>query len=187
MTAAQNQQQKQWYVLRVQTGREESVRLALEKRAKASGADDVIGRVLVPIEKITQIRGGKKQVREQKLYPGYVMVELEMSTKDDKAWFFVRETPGVGDFIGAEERPLPMTDGEVGKMLGQNLKVDTEEPAIKVNFRVGDPVRIKDGTFVNYDGVVKQIMSDKGRVEVMVTIFGRQTPVDLEYWQVESI
>ncbi len=175
---------KQWYVLRVQTGREEAVREALEKRAKASGAEDVIGRALVPIEKVTQIRGGKKQVREQKLYPGYVMVEMEMS---EKAWFFVRETPGVGDFIGADERPIPMTDLEVSKMLGQSVKLDTEEPVIKINFKVGDAVRIKDGTFLNYDGVVKQIMPDKGRVEVMVTIFGRQTPVDLEYWQIETI
>ena len=175
---------KQWYVLRVQTGREEAVLEALEKRAKASGAEDVIGQALVPIEKVTQIRGGKKQVREQKLYPGYVMVEMEMS---EKAWFFVRETPGVGDFIGDDQRPLPMTEVEVGKMLGQSLKLDTEEPVIKINFKVGDPVRIKDGTFLNYDGVVKQIMPDKGRVEVMVTIFGRQTPVDLEYWQIETI
>ena len=175
---------KQWYVLRVQTGREETVRKALEQRSRASGADDVIGRVIVPIERVTQIRGGKKQVREQKLYPGYVMIELEMS---EKAWFFVRETPGVGDFIGDDQRPLPMTDVEVGKMLGQSLKLDTEEPVIKINFKVGDPVRVKEGVFANYDGVVHEIMAAKGLVRVMVTIFGRPTPVELEYWQVEAI
>ena len=174
----------QWYVVRVQTGREETVRTALEKRAKASGADELIGRALVPIEKVTQIRGGKKQVRTQKLYPGYVMVEMEMS---EKAWFFVRETPGVGDFIGNDTRPIPMAENEVGKMLGQSLKTDTEEPIIKISFKVGDPVRIKEGVFANYDGVVHEIMPAKGLVKVMVTIFGRPTPVELEYWQVEAI
>lgn len=175
---------KQWYVVRVQTGREEGVQKALERRAKATGADEVIGRVIVPIEKVTQIRSGKKQVREQKLYPGYVMIEMEMS---EKTWFFVRETPGVGDFIGDDTKPIPMTDSEVGKMLGQSLKTDTEDPVIKINFKVGDPVRIKEGVFANYDGVVNEIMPAKGLVRVMVTIFGRPTPVELEYWQVEAI
>lgn len=175
---------KQWYVVRVQTGQEERVRTALEKRAKAAGAEDLIGRALVPIEKVTQIRGGKKQVRTQKLYPGYVMVEMEMS---EKAWFFVRETLGVGDFIGNDTRPIPMSETEVGKMLGQSLKIDTEEPVIKINFRESDPVRIKEGVFANYDGVVHEIMPAKGLVKVMVTIFGRPTPVELEYWQVEAI
>ena len=175
---------KQWYVIRVQTGREETVRSALEKRAKTTGAEELIGRALVPVEKVTQIRGGKKQVRTQKLYPGYVMVEMEMS---EKAWFFVRETPGVGDFIGNDTKPLPMSEIEVGKMLGQSLKTDTEEPVIKINFKMGDPVRIKEGVFANYDGVVHEIMPAKGLVKVMVTIFGRPTPVELEYWQIEAI
>lgn len=175
---------KQWYVVRVQTGREDSVRNSLEKRVKVAGAEDLIGRALVPIEKVTQIRNGKKQVRSQKLYPGYVMIEMEMS---EKAWFFVRETPGLGDFIGNENKPIPMSDMEVAKMLGQTLKTDTEEPVIKINFKAGDSVRIKEGVFANYDGVVHEIMPAKGLVKVMVTIFGRPTPVELEYWQVEAI
>ena len=177
---------KHWYVLRVQSNREDSVRESLEKRVKMAGLDERISQVVVPSEQITEIRGGKKRVTDRKIYPGYLMVEMEDPNEDKDAWFLVRETPGIGDFVGAHLKPVPMKDREVDKMLGQMAAPD-EEPKLKIDFKVGDTVKIKEGPFENFDGMVEEVIPTKGLVRVVVTIFGRSTRVEIEYWKLEAV
>jgi transcriptional antiterminator NusG len=173
-----------WYVLKVQSGREDTIRDALERRVKIQGLQRYFGRIVVPTEKITEIRNNKKKVVERKSYPGYIMAEMELN---EKTWFLVRETPGVGDFVGAHGTPTKMTADEVNKMLGQET-AKTEKPApIKYDFERGDRVKIKDGPFENFEGSVEDVIEQRGVVKVMLIIFNRPTPVELEYWQVERI
>ena len=174
---------KNWYVLRVQSGREGQVKEALEKRVKAAGMAETISKVLVPSEQISEIRSGKKKVKERKVYPGYLMVEMELN---DDSWYLIRETPGIGDFLGSATQPVPMKPWEVDKILGEAESKEAK-PKLKINFRVGESVKIKEGPFENFDGTVEEVIPSKGLVKVVVTIFGRPTPVELEYWQVESI
>ena len=174
---------KEWFVLRVLTGKEDSVKKALEKSVKAKGMESLISQVIVPTEKISEIKGGKKRVTERKIYPGYIMVEMELN---DDTWLAVIETPGIGDFLG-RNRPTPMAHHEVEKMLLVEKSLSSDEvPQIKINFKKGDSVRIKDGPFDNMDGIVDELNPTKGLVKVIVTIFGRATPVELEYWQIEA-
>lgn len=174
-----------WYVLKVQSSREDPIRDALERRIKIQGLDEHFGRIVVPTEKVTEIRGNKKRVVERKSYPGYIMIEMELN---EKTWFVVRETPGVGDFVGAHGKPTPMTDEEVRKMLHQEEEaVKDEPPKVKIDVERGDRVKIKDGPFENFEGTVEEVIEQRGAVKVMLIIFNRPTPVDLEYWQVERI
>jgi transcriptional antiterminator NusG len=174
---------KQWYVLRVASGQEDRVRRGLEARVKAKGLEEGIPRILVPTETVTEMKGGKKRTVKRKIYPGYVIVEMEMS---EPSWFLIRETPGVGDFIGSHGKPEPMSQEEVDKLLGQVAK-ETEKPKLKIEFAKGDAVKIKDGPFENYDGVIDEVDPKKGVVKVIITVFNRPTSVELGYWQVESI
>jgi len=173
----------QWYVLRVQSNREDSVKESLEKRVKMAGLEGKVAQIVVPSEQVTEIRGGKRRITERKIYPGYLMVQMDL---DDETWFLVRETAGIGDFVGAHLKPVPMKDREVEKMLGQ-LATATEEPKLKIDFKVGDTVKIKEGPFENFDGVVEEVIPTKGLVRVVVTIFGRATRVELEYWKLEAV
>jgi transcriptional antiterminator NusG len=180
-----------WCVLRVASNREEHVCNALRKKVQIEGLEDRIGRILVPTEKHRVGRGypgtGKKVV-DKKLYPGYVFIEIileEDGSVSEDAWFTIKETAGVGDFIGATGRPIPMSKDDVDKMLQQVEKAEDGEP-ISVEFRKGDQVKIKEGAFENFEGVVDEILPDKGLVRVVTTIFGRSTPVELEYWQIEK-
>ena len=175
-----------WYVLRVQSNKEESVQENLEKRIKVHDLQDRIVRVLVPVEKVSEIKGGKKRISKRKVYPGYVMVQMVF---DDDTWYLVRETPGIGDFVGGapNTRPMPMPQHEVDKMLGEAEKDDDDLPTLKIAFNEGDSVKINEGHFENFNGVVREVIPAKGVVIVEVTIFGRPTPVELEYWQIETI
>ncbi|HEX8201771.1 MAG TPA: transcription termination/antitermination protein NusG [Isosphaeraceae bacterium] len=173
-----------WYVLKVQSGREDTIRDALERRVKIQGLQRFFGRIVVPTEKITEIRNNKKRVVERKSYPGYIMVEMELN---EKTWFTVRETPGVGDFVGAHGTPTKMTEAEVNKMLGQETAKDEKPPQLRIDFERGDRVKIKEGPFENFEGSVEEVNEIRGLVKVMLIIFNRPTPVDLEYWQVERI
>jgi transcriptional antiterminator NusG len=178
-----------WYVLRVASNREEQVRLSLEKKVSLEGLSDIIGRIIVPVEQVKKIRAGKQRVHKRKLYPGYVFMEME--PKEDgripeKAWFAIKEISGVGDFIGTEGIPSPMRDTDVAKMLVEVEKPE-ETPSIKVEFTKGDIVKIREGAFENFEGTVDEIDQDRGIVRVNVTIFGRSTPLDIEYWQLEKI
>jgi len=176
-----------WYVLRVQSGKEDQVRESLDRHIKASGLEDTVCRILVPSERISEIRGGQKRVRERKIYPGYIMVEIEMGDEKripEPAWFTIRETPGIGDFLGDGKRPIPMTKRDVDKILGE-AEHKEEAPKLKIGFSGGEAVRIKEGPFENFEGTVEEVSAARGTVKVIVTIFGRATPVELEYWQVE--
>ena len=181
---------KNWFVLRVQSNKEDRVRESLERRVAVEGMTDRIGRILVPSAVEAEIKGGKRRVRESKIYPGYVMVELETDESAfiaDDIWFLIRDTPGVGDFVGSNSRkPKPMAPREVEKLLGDAEKRE-EAPQIKIDFTPGESVKIKEGPFENFDGVVDEILPSRGMVRVIVPIFGRATPVELEYWQIESI
>jgi transcriptional antiterminator NusG len=173
-----------WYVLKVQSGREDTIREALERRVKIHGLEKYFGRIVVPTEKITEIRNNKKRVVERKSYPGYIMVEMELN---ERTWFGVRETPGVGDFVGAHGQPSPMREEEVNKMLGQETAKDERPAPVRIHVERGDRVKIKDGPFENFEGTVEEVIEQRGLVKVMLIIFNRPTPVDLEYWQVERI
>jgi transcriptional antiterminator NusG len=173
-----------WYVLKVQSSREDTIRDALERRVKIQGLQKYFGRIVVPTEKTTEIRNNKKRVVERKTYPGYIMVEMELN---EKTWFTVRETPGVGDFVGAHGMPTRMTETEVNQMLGQETAKAEEAPRVRIDVERGDRVKIKDGPFENFEGTVEEVIEARGLVKVMLIIFNRPTPVDLEYWQVERI
>ena len=174
---------KLWYVIRVQSGREEKVRRSLERRIKAAGAEEILPSVVVPTETVSEIKGGKKRVTKKKIFPGYIMVEMEAT---DEALYLIRETPGVGDFVGSHMKPTPMEPHEVARLLG-DMERQAETPKLKINFQKGESVKIKEGPFENFDGVVEEVNPEKGLVRVVVTIFSRPTPVELEYWQVEPI
>jgi len=181
---------KKWYVLRVQSNKEHAVRNTLERKVKLEGVEDVISRIVVPTERVTTMKGGKRRVTERKLYPGYVFVEMETDEHGrvpEKVWFLIRETSGVGDFIGTEGKPTPMKPQEVEKLLGEAERAAEEAPTLKVDYAPGDQVKVKQGPFENYEGVVDKVDLEKGVVSVIVTIFGRPTPVELEYWQVGPV
>ena len=183
-TQAASDPNLRWYVVRVQSGREESVKDGLLRRVNAAGLVTKITNVIVPTEKVTEIRSGRKTIREKKLYPGYIMIQM---LQDKDAWFLVRETPGIGDFLGLKE-PIPMAEHEVNKMLVEQTGAEeNEKPRIKIDFQKGDTVRVKEGAFENFDGIVEEINSQKGLVGITITIFGRATRVELEYWQVEKV
>jgi transcriptional antiterminator NusG len=174
---------KQWYVIRVQTAREDQVCEALQKRVHAAGLEHVISNVVVPTEKVKEIRRGKTSVRERKLYPGYVIIEMELN---DETVMLINDTPGVGGLLGTGATPVPMAASDVEKMLLEAERTE-EAPTTKITFATGDRVRIKEGLFQNFDGEIEEIWPEKGQVRVIVSILGRPTPVELEYWQLESI
>ncbi|MFW6159048.1 MAG: transcription termination/antitermination protein NusG [Planctomycetota bacterium] len=172
---------KQWYVLRVQTNREEKVRDALQTRVRAAGLEEEISDILVPTEKVSEIKSGKKTISEHKIYPGYVFVEMELT---EQTTALVKNCPGIGDFLGASGEATPLSDREVEKVTAE-AESKEEAPTIKIDFEPGDNIRIAEGAFKNFEGTVDDILPEKGLLRVVVTIFGRPTPVELEYWQVE--
>ncbi|MBN1795607.1 MAG: transcription termination/antitermination factor NusG [Sedimentisphaerales bacterium] len=179
----------QWYVLRVQSNKELHVKEALERKVEMEGLDNIIGRIEVPVETVKRIRGSKQSVHKRKLYPGYVFMEMEPTDDGrvpEKAWFMIKDTSGVGDFISTEGIPTPMRDTDVAKMLSEAEKPEAT-PSIKVDFESGDHIKIREGAFENFEGTVESIDSERGLVKVVVSIFGRNTPLDIEYWQIEKI
>jgi transcriptional antiterminator NusG len=173
-----------WYVLKVQSSREDTIRDSLERRVKMLNLGPYFGRIVVPTEKITEMRNNKKRTVERKSYPGYIMIEMELN---EKTWFLVRETNGVGDFVGAHGQPTKMPIEEVNKMLGRETAKEDKAPQIVIDVARGDRVKIKDGAFENFEGTVEEVIEARGSVKVMIMIFNRPTPVDLEYWQVERL
>ncbi len=173
-----------WYILKVQSNREDSIREGLMRRVAIAGLDFFFGDAIVPMEKVTEFKGGKKRIVKRKLYPGYLVVQMEIN---DDTWFLVRETPGIGDFTGAGGRPTPMLPHEVTRIVAKKQEKTDEQPKLEISFREGDRVKINEGTFDNFEGEVSAIDATNGRVTVMINIFGRSTPVELEYWQIEGI
>jgi transcriptional antiterminator NusG len=170
----------QWYAARCQIGREEGVRESLLARIRALKLEEVVTDVLIPTEKVTEIRSGRKQVRDRKMYSGYILIRM---IKNDETWLAVRETPGMGDFLST----FPMNEHEVQRILMEQFQSEEDRPRVKIDFGKGDTVRVKEGAFENFEGIVEEIDDQKGRVKVGLTIFGRATSVDLEYWQVEKV
>lgn len=181
-----------WYVLKVQSSREDRISEALQRRVKIQGLERYFGvtpegkpRIVVPTEKITEIRNNKKRIVERKTYPGYIMVQMELN---EKTWFLIRETPGVGDFVGAHGTPTKMTETEVNQMLNhQEEQTTAKSPTVRIDVERGDRVKIKEGSFENFEGTVEEVIEGRGLVKVMLIIFNRPTPVDLEYWQLERL
>jgi transcriptional antiterminator NusG len=174
----------QWYILKVQSNREESIREGLLRRVAIAGLGSFFGEVIVPTEKVTEFRGGKRKVTKRKLYPGYLVVQMEIN---QETWFLVRETPGIGDFTGASGHPTPMLPHEVSRIIARKDEKTDEQPKLDIKFHAGDRVKINEGTFENFEGEVETIDQTTGRVTVMINIFGRSTPVELGYWQIESV
>ena len=176
--------EKRWYILKVQSNREDSIRDALQRRIAVAGLQDAFDEIIVPIEMVSEFKNGKKRVVKRKLYPGYIVVHMELN---EDTWFLVRETPGIGDFTGSGGKPTPMLPHEVSKIVAKQEDKSDEAPKLKIDFNAGDRVKIKEGTFENFEGDVDTIDEANGRVTVMINIFGRSTPVELEYWQIESL
>jgi transcriptional antiterminator NusG len=173
-----------WYILKIQSNREESIREGLMRRVAIAGLDRFFGDIIVPTEKVTEFKGGKKRVIKRKLYPGYLVVQMEIN---EDTWFLVRETPGIGDFTGASGHPTPMLPHEVSRIVAKQEEKSEKAPKLKIAFAVGERVKINEGTFENFEGEVESIDETNGRVTVMINIFGRSTPVELEYWQIEAV
>jgi transcriptional antiterminator NusG len=173
-----------WYILKVQSNRERSIAEALQRKFAIEGLSKYCDQVIVPTEKVTEFKGGKKKVVERKLYPGYIVVHMHIN---DDTWFAVRETSGVGDFTGAGGKPTPMLPHEVSRIIQTETEETEETPKLDIKFSEGDKVKVKEGNFENFEGEVGSIDEASGRVTVMINIFGRSTPVELEYWQIEAM
>ena len=179
--------EKQWYILKVAFNREDTIREALEKRIKLSNLKSCFGEILVPTEDVVEFtRAGKRRVVKRKLYPGYLMIQMVIN---DDTWFLVRETPGIGDFTGTYGKPTPMSDLDVERIIKLvHPDVDEEQvPKTSIPFRPGDRVRVKEGNFQSLEGDVDRIDEANGRVTVIINIFGRSTPVELDHWQIEML
>jgi len=178
----------QWFVIHTLSGQEQKVKESIEKRIKPEEMQDFIQEVLVPMEKVAEIRNGKKTVTSRKLYPGYVFIDMVLLDENqkviEKPWYFIRDTQGIIGFVGGD-RPTPTSVEEIETIKAQiAASEDTERP--KVSFEVGETVKINDGPFLNFSGVIEEIDPDKGKLRVTVNVFGRNTPVELEYWKVEK-
>jgi len=179
---------KLWYVLRVASNKEDQVCEALTRKVQIENLSDIIGRILVPTVKEKRVKGGQAKVFQRKLYPGYVFVEMQVNsdgTIPERAWFVIKETMGVGDFIGSDNKPSPMGIHDAEKMLAV-VETAKEQPSLSIDFKQGDQVKIREGPFENFEGRVEEVNSQKGTVKVIVTVFGRATELELEYWQIEK-
>jgi len=174
---------KRWYVIHTQTGQEDRVKTSLESRKQIFKMEERIDQVLVPTEKVAEVRGGKRKITSRKFFPGYVLILMEM---DDDTWYMVKNTPGVSSFIGSGRKPSPLLDQEVEAII-KSSEEKQEKLTPKIVFEKGEPVNVKEGPFLNFSGVIDEINPHKGKLKVLVAIFGRTTPVELEYWQVEKI
>jgi len=174
---------KLWYVIHTQTGQEIKVKSSLETKIQQGLGTEWISQILVPTERVAEIRGGKKRISERKFFPGYLLVQMEMT---NESWHLVRTTPGVTGFIGAGRRPVALSDDEVNEILRQTEE-RKEKPTPRVMFSKGEGVRVIEGPFTNFSGVIEEVNAQRGKLKVMVSIFGRQTPVELEFWQIERL
>ena len=172
-----------WYIVHTYSGFEERVRETLKQRAEARGLADLFGDVKIPKETIVEYKDGKKREVERKFFPGYILVEMEMN---DEAWHVVKDTPKVTGFVGSGKKPTPLSQDEVDQILNQ-VVLAKEKPKPKYIFDKGEPVKIIDGPFNNFTGVVEEVNLDRNTLKVMVTIFGRATPVELDFIQVQKL
>lgn len=172
---------RQWYILQVHSGFEEKVKTALEEKIKKEGQEDLFGEILVPTEQVVEMVKGTRKTSSRRFFPGYMLVSMELN---DATWHTIHVNHVVG-FVGDDLNPVPLSDEDAGKIIGR-IQDGSERPRPKIMFDVGEIVRVVDGPFANFQGVVDEVFPDKGRVRVMVSIFGRETPVELEFVQVTS-
>ncbi|WP_448383620.1 transcription termination/antitermination protein NusG [Desulfosoma sp.] len=174
---------KQWYIVHTYSGFEQKVKASLEERIRAAGKTEYFGQILVPTEKVVELVKGERRSSSRKFYPGYILVQMELN---DETWHLVRHTPKVTGFIGSQEKPIPLSDQEAQAII-QQMEEGAQKPRPKYQFEKGDEVRVVDGPFASFNGVVDQVIPEKGKVRVLVTIFGRSTPVELDFVQVHRL
>ena len=172
-----------WYVVHTQTGSEEKARAGLQGRMATTELKKYIGEIIVPTEQVAEIRGGKKRITARKFFPGYLIVKMDMNKE---SWYLVKTTPGITGFIGPGRRPTPISDEEVKAILQRTEDTETK-PTPKITFEIGESMRIAQGPFANFNGSVMEVYPERGKLKVSVSIFGRSTLVELEYWQVEKL
>lgn len=175
--------EKNWYVVHTYSGFEKFVAESIQQRAVELDIQDQIGKVIIPTEGVVEIKGGKKVVSTKRSYPGYILIEMKMT---DENWLVVRETPKVTGFVGSGNKPSPLRKEEVNQIV-EHMESTSEKPKPKHSFEKGEAVRIIDGPFFNFNGIVEEVNSERDTLKVLVTIFGRSTPVELEFLQVEKI
>ncbi|MDP8260192.1 MAG: transcription termination/antitermination protein NusG [Candidatus Gygaella obscura] len=174
---------KKWYVVHTQTGLEEKVKSRIMRRMEISHLQEGLGEVFIPTEQISEVRGGRKKISQRKFFPGYILIEVDLS---EATYLAIKATPGVTGFIGLGKRPSSLPQAEVDNIIKRSR--DTEnKPSPKVMFQAGEAVRVTEGPFMNFNGVIEDVSSEKGKVKVGVSIFGRSTPVEIEFWQIEKI
>jgi transcriptional antiterminator NusG len=176
-----SENEKHWFVVHTYSGYEERVKKNLEQRIKLMDSENEIAQVVVPTEEEVEVRAGQKRTVSKKILPGYVLVQMKMN---DNTWNVVRNTPGVTGFVGSGTKPVPLREEEVGQILKQ---MAAETPRVKVGFKQGQSVRVTDGPFTDFVGVVDEINASKGKVKVLLSLFGRETPVELDFLQVEKL
>jgi len=173
--------QKQWFVVHTYSGYEERIKKNLEQRIKSMDTEGEISQIVIPTEEEIEVKNGQRRTVTKKILPGYVLVQMRMS---DQSWNIVRNTPGVTGFVGSGNKPVPLPEEEVGRILKQMV---AEAPRVKVGFRQGQSIRVIDGPFIDFMGVVDEISVGKGKVKVLLSLFGRETPVELDFLQVEKL
>ncbi len=183
--------ERKWYILKVQSNREKSIRESIFRRIRMEDMEDHFGEIHIPTEKVVETKGGVRRVRQQKTLPGYMMIEMSLT---DESWHLVRSTSGVGDFTGAAGKPIPMPDAEVRRWRGLEVEGEGEgegedepRPVVKFLVEAGDGVKVKDGPFQGFEGVVDGLDESTGKVKVVMEIIGRSTEVELDHWQVEKV
>ena len=174
---------RQWYILQVHSGSEERVKATLQERISKEGLDEYFGEILIPTEQVVEMIKGSRKTSSRRFFPGYMLVSMELN---DTTWHIIHQNmPRVVGFVGDDRNPVPLSDEDAGKIIGR-IQDGSERPRPKVVFDIGEVVRVTDGPFANFQGVVDEVFPDKGRVRVMVSIFGRETPVELEFVQVSN-
>lgn len=173
---------KRWYVVHTYSGFENKVRLSVQEQFRSSGFEEKLGDIVVPTEQVVEVKGGKKRTSSRKFFPGYILIEMEC---DENTWYLVKNTPKVTGFLGGNT-PSPLSDSEVQNVVKQ-MRGEVEKPKPKVEFEKGENIRVVDGPFVNFTGTIDEVHPDRGKLKVMVSIFGRTTPVELEMLQVEKV
>jgi transcriptional antiterminator NusG len=172
-----------WYIIHTYSGFEQKVKNAILERAKSHGLEDQVSEVLVPTEMVEEMVKGERKISARKFYPGYVLVKMELT---DESWHLVKDTPKVTGFVGSKEEPVAIPEAEAERIIAQ-MQEGVLKPKPKIKFELGDKVQVIDGPFTNFTGVVDEVRADRGRVKVMISVFGRPTPVELEFTQLEKV
>jgi transcriptional antiterminator NusG len=172
-----------WYIIHTYSGFEQKVKNAILERAKSQGLEDLVSEVLVPTEMVEEMVKGERKISARKFYPGYVLVKMELT---DESWHLVKDTPKVTGFVGSKEEPVAIPEAEAERIIAQ-MQEGVLKPKPKIKFELGDKVQVIDGPFTNFTGVVDEVRADRGRVKVMISVFGRPTPVELEFTQLEKV